>query len=39
MSDFHTTNINKNDYSNKAGVETALEFSWDNSVRKILEHV
>jgi glycosyltransferase involved in cell wall biosynthesis len=39
MSDFHVTNINNHGYSNKAGIKTALEFSWDNSARKILEHV
>ena len=26
-------------YTNEAGINTALEFSWDNSARKILEHV
>ena len=39
MSDFHVKNINSDGYSNEAGIRTALEFSWDNTVRKILEHV
>ena len=39
MSDFHTENMNNDHYSNKAGIKTALQFSWDNAARKILEHV
>ena len=38
MVDFHKRNSDQK-YINKAGIETALEFSWNNSARKILEYV
>ena len=39
MSNFHTENMNNDNYSNEAGIGTALEFSWDSTARKILEYV
>jgi glycosyltransferase involved in cell wall biosynthesis len=37
MKDFHVNN--KRSEINHRGIETALEFSWDNTARKILENV
>ena len=37
MKDFHINN--KRSEINQRGIETALEFSWDNTARKILENV
>ena len=39
MCSFHENRMDNKDLFNQAGVETALEFSWDNTARKILEYV
>ena len=38
MKQFHIKRSNEH-YVNHKGIETALEFSWDNTARKIIEHV